>query len=126
RQTASGALPGTPAYMAPEQVRGRAVGPATDVHALGVLLYEMLTGRLPFEGPNAHETMLHIAHDEPAPPRRLRPRLSRDLETICLKCLEKEPGRRYASARELADDLGRFLAGEPVRARPTPPWERAV
>jgi tetratricopeptide (TPR) repeat protein len=117
--TVSGALLGTPAYMAPEQVLGdKHIGPAADVHALGVLFYQLLTGRLPYQGANTHEILLHIVHDDPAQPRRLRPGLAPDLETICLKCLEKAPGRRYASAGELADDLGRWRTGEPIRARP--------
>jgi formylglycine-generating enzyme required for sulfatase activity len=121
----SGAIMGTAAYMAPEQVAGkvRDTGPAADVYGLGVLLYECLTGRPPFEGPQ-HEVLWSVLHDEPVPPSRKGAKVPADLETICLKCLRKEPARRYASAEELANDLRRFQAGEPIRARPVRAVER--
>jgi formylglycine-generating enzyme required for sulfatase activity len=121
----SGAIMGTAAYMAPEQAAGkvRDTGPAADVYALGALLYECLTGRPPFEGPQ-HEVLLSVLSDEPVPPSRLGAQVPADLETICLKCLSKEPARRYASAEELASDLRRFRAGEPIRARPVGAAER--
>jgi serine/threonine protein kinase len=119
---------GTPRYMAPEQAAGRPeqIGPATDVYALGTLLYECLTGQVPFVAPSTVATLDKIREEEPRPPRRLQPAIPRDLETICLKCLHKQPRRRYGSAQELADDLDRFLRREPIRARRTPRWERAL
>jgi eukaryotic-like serine/threonine-protein kinase len=123
--TRSGLLPGTPAYMAPEQTRSqRDLGPACDIWALGVVLYELLTRRRPFEGNTPLEVMSAIQHHEPVAPRRLRSDVPRDLDTIILKCLEKDPARRYASAFDLAADLQRFRTGRSVHARPAPWWER--
>jgi len=127
RLTVSGAVLGTPSYMAPEQAEGRRsdIGPRTDVWGLGAVLYEGLAGAPPFEGASMPEVVYRVVHADPTPPSRANPTVPRELEAICLRCLEKEPRRRYAGAAELAQDLGRWLAGEPVLARPATALDRA-
>ncbi len=125
--THSGDILGTPAYMSPEQARGQAlhVDARSDVYSLGVVLYELLTRERPFQG-NRRMLILQVLEDEPRPPRQLNEKVPRDLETICLKAMAKSPGRRYGSAAELADDLRRHLAGEPIKARPQSSLERLL
>ncbi|MCY2964546.1 MAG: protein kinase [Planctomycetota bacterium] len=124
--TGTGQVLGTPSYMPPEQAAGRTgeIGPRTDVYSLGALLYCLLTGRPPFQAASALDTVMQVLEHEPVPPRELIPQVSADLETIVLKCLEKESARRYSTARELADELRRFLRGEPIVARPISGTER--
>ncbi len=122
--TVSGALLGTPAYMAPEQAAGEEAGPLADVYGIGAILYECLTGRPPFQGPTLVNIINQVLNREPEAPRAIRSELARDVETICLHALEKDPARRYPSARELADDARRWVAGEAITARPPTAIER--
>jgi WD40 repeat protein/tRNA A-37 threonylcarbamoyl transferase component Bud32 len=124
--TQAGTIVGTPEYMAPEQAAGADATPAVDVYALGIILYELLTGRVPFQAATPIDTMGLVRNQDPVSPRRFQPGVPRDLDIVCLKCLEKDPARRYATAKDLLDDLCRFLDGRPIRARQTGTTERVV
>ena len=115
--TATGTVLGTPNYMSPEQAAGKGIGPTSDVYSMGAILFAMLTGRAPFEGTSQVETIIRVLHDEPPSPRQINTSVTKDLEVICLKCLEKDPSNRYQTSDELADDLQRCLSGEPIRAK---------
>src|SRR5262249_35782272 len=126
-RTKTGVVVGTPSYMAPEQAAGeKHLGPGEDIYALGAVLYEMLTGRPPVRGITAYDTIHHVFAQRTPPPRQLQPTVPRDLETTGLKCLQKEPVKRYQTAADLADELGRFLDGRPIQARPATRAERVV
>lgn len=125
--TVTGQVLGTPSYMSPEQAAGKGelISSLSDIYSLGALLYQLLTGRPPFIGSSMLDVLDQVRGQDPVPPRRIQPTVSKDLETICLRCLEKSPERRYESAEHLADDLRRYLDHVPIHARPTRPWERA-
>jgi tetratricopeptide (TPR) repeat protein len=127
-QTRDGSIMGTPSYMSPEQAQGkvRELGPPADVYSLGAILYDLLTGSPPFRGETVMDTLQQVIARDPMPPSRLQTKVPPDLSTICLKCLEKDPRRRYPTADALAEDLRRFLDGEPIQARPTPALERGL
>ena len=128
QQTASGAIVGTPCYMSPEQAAGKSkhVGPKSDVYGVGAVLYECLVGRPPFREETPLDTLVQVIEGEPEEPRRIDPSIPRDLELICMRCLEKNPEARYATAEALAEDLEHWLAGEPIEARPATMWNRVV
>lgn len=126
--TQTGEIVGTASYMAPEQVKASSttIGPAADIYAMGAILYELITGRPPFKAESPTETLLQVLHHEPIAPRRIQPGLSLDIETICLKCLDKNPAQRYKTADQLAEDLNNFTNGQPIQARPIGPIRRTI